>query len=356
MIQFILALAIALGPHAPAHATVTGRTPEQMIALFDEYVKHAKLQKDAAHPATPDWTTIGGKEFLTKTVISQLSAVEPADFNLFIFYIMDRYVNQPTEREIIFDFISSLSAAIAPDLEITRRLQSGPTAFVLEGALVYGTGLLLVGSLAWKFIFSRAGWGLEFMRHLRQRELALNNISRVFGGGFKLGTHPMTLAFTAGAAAGYIKDYVIPGGSTRRFDPSAILMVIQAQVACHLSYRGLELQNRYEAIQDDPEQVAKEQQDLAGKIKDIQTQSQELVTQWPRLESLDVKDRLFIKTLNAFPKATDWQKFRQSLSEAETSQDGRCRQMSLIHLNRELAKTAELLGPVPTPPVIPDVP
>ena len=48
---------------------------------------------------------------------TQITTLEPEDFNVFLLYLMDRYIQNPQERKALFGLISTLRENIAADLE-----------------------------------------------------------------------------------------------------------------------------------------------------------------------------------------------------------------------------------------------
>ncbi len=314
---------------------------ERSAKLLDDYIGHVRRL-----PSDSPWSTVGRNEFLAKAVVMQLATLRPDEFNLFLFHMMDKYVNQPEDRAAIKSLADTLGVELAADFEASKMLQNGPLQYVIRGAYSYGAWLMLAGAIGWKFIFARSQSTAEFLRQIRQRELTLNQKGRFASLGYRVATSPTTWivggSLGLGALGGYI-EYVLKSNSTYRINPATVLMVVQAQLACDLSYQALTIQEKFESLMNDSDQLEKEYGPMLTEIRRIRAEAQGLSEQWPRLENLDVQDRLFAEVLEQFPQSENWRDFRKALSEAETSRDGRCRQMSMLHLNQELEKLESYL-------------
>ncbi len=348
-----LILALALFTSHLSHGSGVGRSPEQMMGLFDEYLAHVTSQQQG-----PVWLEYGRQKFLARAVIAQIAAMRPDDFNALMFLMMERYVNKPAERQYLFNFLSATTESLSADLEYSRALQAGPQALMLEGSYKYGIWLLIAGHVVFKVALSRNVKGLaDLMRQLRQREVALTEMNKFYGLSYRVATSPttwLTVASTAGGAGLGALEHLIQSSGTHRLNPMIATMVVQAQLACHLSYQGLAVQEEFESVKNDPAKLKEAKPALLEQITTIAGQGKVLAEQYSRLENLDVRDRLFKKVLEQYPTADNWQKFRTMLTEAETSQNGQCRQMSMLHLKNELDKTAaeiRALVPEDTPAV-----
>lgn len=337
-------LSLILALTSVAQAAPGLRNPEQMLTLVDEYIAEVSSKQPG-----PVYLLTGREAYLAKAVATQIAALEPEDFNLFQFYLMDRYIKEPAQREHLYAFNRIVRDMIATDLANSASLRSGPWHEVVVGSYTYGAWILLGSVIGWRFLFSRSTRAVDFARGLKQRELSMAQSPALYRLGYKAATNPLILSVGAGAGAGYL-NYLLQSQRTHRVDPLQIMMVVQAQLACHLSYSGLAIQEKFESIRNAEEFPAEEGKKLLAEIASIGEQSKVLSQQFGRLEQIDVRDPLFQRTLQQFPKSESWAQFRSSLTDAETSRDGKCRQMSLVHLKLELDKTAMVIGnlmPVP---------
>ncbi len=345
---FIFLIGLCILASSFAGAAVNGRSSEDMMKLFDEYLFHVKLQQQG-----PDFLEYGRQKFLSRGVIAQASTLEPEDFNRFMFSLMNRYVTVPSERRYIFNFFSAITETLQADFAYTRALQAGPQSFMLEGTYKYGGWLMIAGGVVLKVasrrpVFARAGeW-------IGQREAALSQINRYYGLGFRYATSPTTWLITGSLGAGALAGYVEHGWAmdkVHRHNPIAAAMVVQAQLVCHLSYEGLGLEQRVKELADKPDDLAKEAPAIRKTIKDITAQAKELSSQWRRLEDLQdlVADKFFKEMQAQYPKAENWQQLVKALKDNEVSRDGKCRGLSTIHLIRTLNKTLGELPPEPQP-------
>lgn len=336
LIQLILTVSLFTG--TLVHAA-PGRSPEQMMGLFEEYLSHVKSRQQG-----PVWLEYGRQKHLARAVIAQITAMQPDQFNALLFLLMERYVAKPEERTYIFNFLSATTETISADLEYSRSLQDGPAALMLDGAWKYGAWVLIAGHIGYGVMVRKNIMGVaDIAKHFRQRQVAIGNYNKYLGIGYGVATSPTTLIAIGstgiGVAGGYF-EHMIGSSGTHRFNPMIATMVVQANLGCHLSYLGIAAQDDYEKVKDDNDKLKAAKKDLLTRIASVSEQAKVLNDQFSRLENLDVRDRLFQKVLEQYPKAEGWTKFRELLTNAETSSNGQCRQMSMRSLRAELEKTA----------------
>lgn len=353
LISLFLSVSVFLSTTAQAAALRNG---EEMIKLFDEYLFHVKSQQPG-----PIFLEYGRQKYLSRGVIAQASTLEPEDFNRFMFNLMERYVNKPEDRRYIFNFFSATTETLLPDFEYSRRLQEGPESFALEGTYKIGAWFMVAGSVA-LMVATRKGWNINMGQWVAEREAALTQMNKYYGLGFKYATSPTSALVVGSTAAGALGGYLEQkwySTYTYRHNPMSALMVVQAQLVCHLSYEGLSVAQQFEAVKDNEEELAKNAPELRKKISAIKSEAAELKGQWNRLVDLKdlMADKFFRELMSQYPKEQNWQGLVKSLQAAEESRDGKCRGLSTFHLMRELDKIVEELPapvesipqPVPVP-------
>jgi hypothetical protein len=336
---------------ATSFAAVGATPPAGMMDLVDLYVKELAT-------ASPDnmFGRIGKEEFLAKAVATQVATLEPEDFNVFLFYVMDRYIKNPGERKALFAFVQALRESVAADLANTAQIEQGPAHEMVTGAYTWGAWILIGGLIGWRVILASPLRTSTFMQKLQQQEMAIARAPRAYRLTYRITTNPLLWASAGGAGIGYFQ-YLLEKNRTHRLDPSRILNVVQAQLACQLSYQALDLEDRFEAARGDDERLRSAYPDLDAGITRTLEQARDLTDQFPRLDNLDVRDDLFQQDLRSLPMAKNFQDFRKDLSEADQAPDGRCRQMSLTHLilateqlRDNLRTSYEILAPADVTP------
>ncbi len=331
---FVFLIGLSILASSFAGAAVAGPSSAEMMKQFEEYLMHVKSQQPG-----PDFLEYGRQKFLSRGVIEQTAGLEPEDFNLFMFNLMNRYVTEPSDRRYIFNFFSAVTERLQADFAYSRALQAGPQSFMLEGTYKYGGWLMIAGGVVLK-IASRRPFFLRRAEWLGQRQAALSQINRYYGLGYRYATNPTTWlvggSLGAGALAGYVEHWMMD--RNHRHNPVAAAMVVQAQLVCHLSYEGLALEQKVKALADKPEEMVKEAPAIRKKIQDITAQAKELRAQWTRLEDLQdlVADKFFRELQSQYPKEESWQQLVSALKANEASRDGKCRGLSTIHLIRNL--------------------
>jgi hypothetical protein len=328
-----LTLCLSLGWPAPGFAVLQSRTPEAMLALVDEYVSETRSQQPG-----PIQLDIGRANYLAQYVVGQVITLNAEDFNTFMFYAIERYVKEPDQRPQIYLLFKQLHDALAADLQNSKQLRDGPYHEMVSGAYGWMTWILVL-YVGFRFKATQTLRGREFLAQVEKRELAIGR-KKYYRSAYNVVSNPLVWSSAVGAGLGYW-NYLIQSNRVHKLDPLEILKVVQAQLACDLSYRGLEVEQEWLDIKNEPSAIEQRGRQLQQKIEAIASEAATLHKQYKRLESLDVKERLFQQSLKLFPQAENWQQFRKSLSEAEESKDGQCRQMSLVHLKLELEKIAE---------------
>lgn len=363
--KFILSLTLSftLFANSLAYAAVSGN-PKDALQLVDEY-----LQMRSAKPAegqTPKealFNALGKEDYITQAVAMQLLSLEPEDFNLFLLYFMDRYVNKPSERLVLFDFLKILRGMIENDLANTELVKEGPEHYLVEGSYSYLMWIVVGGAIGWRTIMASPLRNSAFLREVGARDAALIRSSRVYRYSTKIMRNSLIGASVGGVGIGYL-DYLLQSHRTHRLDPAEILMVVQANLACQLSYDALKLNERVEAAVNDEKTVVQLAPALKLELTATIENAQVLLKEFPRLTKLDVNDRLFAKTLSFVPPAKDWQQYKKLLNESEANQDGQCRQISMEFVTRALSTASDNLTtiadayapPTPAPVAAPAAP
>lgn len=358
MLLILMSLTLLATSLAEAQ-TSPGQSSEEMMGLFDEYLIHVKSQQTG-----PEYLEYGRQKFLSRGVIAQAAALEPEDFNRFMFLLMNRYVTEPANRSYIFNFFSAVTETLRADFAYTQALQAGPQAFMIEGTYKYGGWIMIAGGVLIKLAARRPVF-TNFGAWVAERQAALSQVNKYYGLGFRFATSPTTWLISGsmglGALGGYL-EHSWAMDRVHRHNPIAASMVVQAQLVCHLSYEGLAVQQKVQELKDNPDELAKVAPELRQKITDIKSQATELRKQWNRLEDIQdlVADKFFQEIRSQYPKAESWQQLVKDLNANEVSRDGKCRGLSTIHLVRNLDKVAEELpapapNESPAPPAVPEV-
>jgi hypothetical protein len=345
-----LCLLMALLIANPSFAGVSRSSPSRAMVMVEDYLTLAALHEKMLK--MPDVTEkqkllqlIADYEYLQQGIQAEILGLTFDDFNVFLLYLLNRYINKPQERATLFEFMKTLRETIEPDLAYSERLRLGPGDRVMNGTMIYGA-LLLVGILVWHRIFAARVSRHELVQLVRSKQAALANKSKTLRYvGRTLGTS-FTVSAAGGAIGGYL-EYLLESNRMRRLDPMTMLAIVQAQVACEVSYDTLQLKDRVETLYKDKTQLNLHLQELHAETKRLSAQSHELVEQFDWLANLDVKDRMYQDYLERLPTADSWQKLRSQLSEAEQSQDGQCRQVSLTLVNKQLGEIQSILPELP---------
>ena len=325
-----LTLCLSLGLPTQGFAVLKNRTPEAMLDLVDEYVREMQSQQPG-----PIQLSVGRATYLAKNVVGQVITLNPEEFNMFLFYATERYVKEPKQRPQIYLLYKQIHDAIIADLENSKQLRDGPYHEMVSGAYGWMTWVLVL-YVGFRFKAAQTLRGREFLAEIEKRELAIGR-NKYYRSAYNVVSNPLVWSSAIGVGLGYW-NYLIQSNRTHKLDPLEILKVVQAQLACDASYRGLAIEQEWTNMKSDPATISLRGKPLLKKIVDLQSEAALLQKQYKRLESLDVKERMFQQTLKLYPQAGSWLEFRKNLIEAEESKDGQCRQMSLIHLNLELEK------------------
>lgn len=326
----LLSLILCLSLAAPMEgfAVLKSRTPETMLALVDEYV-----QETLSEQPGPIHLGAGRAAWLAKNVVGQVITLSPEDFNMFLFYTVERYIKDAKHRPQIYLLLKQIHDAIKADLDNTKQLKEGPYHEMVKGSYSYLTWIIVL-YVGFRFKAAHTMRGREFLMEIEKREMAIGK-NKYYRSAYNVASNPVVWGGLAGAGIGYV-NYLRELDKVRRSDPLEILKVVQANLACDLSYRGLEVEQEWLKIKDEPNAIGVLGPKLQEKARNLMAESAVLSKQYKRLQSLDTKERLFQQTLKELPE--NWAQFRKSLTEAEESKDGQCRQMSLIHLKLELEK------------------
>ncbi len=341
--RMILAGILSLQLSFPAHCAAP--TPVELVDLVEEYIVHMKSQQTGSV-----FLPAGRQEYLSKAVAAKIAAQEPENFNLFLFFLIDSYVKRSADRPYLFSLMQILRDHISSDLEATRLLQEGPAESIKQSVYSYWIWIALTVGISWKLMLSRSAPLTERVRHINE---GLAQRGRLYQLPYRMLANPLTISLAPAVFWGYFQ-YFLESHRTHRLDPGEILKVVQAQMACHLSYRGLEIQDQFEAISSNEAELKTMSPELRGAIDQILTEANQLQKQNPYLLNLRVNDRFFTNTLKQYPESKSWQQFRRALNTTSTDQAGTCRQVSLDFLSRSLQDVRQKLPAAPTTPPRPE--
>lgn len=327
----LLCAVVALLLPLQSFAAVNRSDPARMLELVDQYLAELKVQPTG----NKDLFNAGQQAYLANAVSAQINTLEPEDYNVFLFYLMDRYIKNPDERKDLFTFVKALHDSNASEWARYKQIDDGPAHFVVDGVFAYGTWILLGGIVGWRVVMHTPARNTALVQSMQRLELSMATKPKPYRYTYKVLSSPFTTSALAGGIVGGL-EYIREKSKARRLDPLPVLNVVQSQLACLVSYQGLELADRFEAVRNDSEALVREFQGLDAAITQTHKEASLLVEQYPSLDNLDVTDRLFQQKLAQLPQAKNWQEFRKNLIEAEQSADGQCRQMSLTHLKIQL--------------------
>ncbi len=277
--------------------------------------------------------SIAGSEYILQGVATQILSLDPEDFNMFTLFLMQRYIHSPVERPVIVDFIKTFRPSLAADLEFTRRLRQGNLGHVYDRSWVYMFGVLLTG-LAFRKIFVNRLNSSEFLRQVRintATNAPLRYSGRVIG-------NPWVYSAAGGVGLSHLHYVMFEKSRNRRLDPSPILRVVQAQIACQLSFETLELIEKVEKLIPSDEQLNAEKHPLRATYNRIAGEAEHLVKDFEELENLDIADRKFQENLGLLPNVKDFQDLRRQLTESPNPADGQCRQVPMAILLKRLSE------------------
>ena len=341
--RIILAGILSLQLSLPAHAAAP--TSVELTELVEQYIGHMKSQQTGSV-----FLPTGRQEYLSKAVAAKIAAQEPENFNLFLFFLIDSYVKRTTDRPYLFSLMQILRDHISADLEATRLLQEGPTESIKQSVYSYWIWIALTVGISWKLMLSRSAPLTERVRHINE---GLAQRSRLYQLPYRMLANPLTISLAPAVFWGFFQ-YFLESHRTHRLDPGEILKVVQAQLACHLSYRGLEIQDQFESIASNEAELKSKAAKMRGTIDLILTEADQLRKQNQQLLNLRVNDRFFAKALKQYPESKSWQQFRQALNTTDTDQAGTCRQVSLDFLSRSLEDVKQKLPDAPATPAPPE--
>ena len=342
MIKKIFAVLIACTVLTSSTSFATaGTDPQRVLQVVDEYIA---TMKDAQNPddlKAQTFKPIGQADYLGKVVSTQLLSLQPEDFNIFLFYFMDRYIHHPEERKLLFDFTQLVRGMIKNDLDNTKALREGPYSFIFQGSYKYATWIFLgvSGLVLWRKILSSPARTAALVSEMKTQESAITSLGRSLRDTAITMNKPLLwVGVSLSGAAGGGLEYVLKTHSTHRLDPAEILMVVQSQLACEVSIEGLALEQRFEDLAKDDDQLLKGSAKLKTDISALMSQSKDLLDQFPRLTDLYVNDRLFKQTLQVFPQANNWAEYKKMLNDSDINKDGQCRQIALNRLTDQLSE------------------
>jgi hypothetical protein len=338
--RLLLSLFLCLQLSLPANGQNLADNPTDLTGLVDDYVARMK-SKYSPHLFLP----VGRDEYLSKAVAARIAAQDTGNFNRSVLYLIGRYIEQVEERPYLFTLIQMVRARIAPDLEATRLLQEGPHESVVQRIYSSWVWVWIAAGVGWRFLLIRSA-----LLSARTQEIhaALARRGRLYHIPYRLVANPATISAEATAGWGYL-EYLTESAKAHKVDPVEILKVAQANLACHLSYRGLEIEDRIEALKDQPGELKRESPTLREAAAQVLKETQVMDAQNKFLQNLRVNDRFFGRALSHLPPSKDWQSFRSALNSTDEDQPGTCRQISLHYLKHKLQERMEDLAPEEKP-------
>lgn len=270
-----------------------------------------------------------GKDAYVQSSALPISGLDPEKFNLALLYLLARYAEKPEEREDLFELIQHVRGQIQGELAVKQAIEDGPSSFLVDGALNYGVFILIGGAIIWKGILSARNPSKALSHEIHETEKTM--LKRYTGSGKTL-LWTTAVSSAAGAGIGSI-EYMLEKNKTHKIDPLLILNIMQAQIACKLSYEALDLLNKYQSTSN----ISGEQAKIAvNQIDQLIAQSKLLMDQFPQLDHLSMQDFLFQKAMEQLPPETDFQKVRENLKAQGASQNGACSEISLNNVSRTL--------------------
>lgn len=349
-----LSLLLAALIFAPpgAMADVSNSDPQQALQLVDDYLKRTAEEKKQG-----TFDTLGRNTYIAQAIASRLLTLQPEDFNLFVFYFVDRYIHHPEQREGLFDFVKIVREMIKDDLANTARLNGGAADDAIRGSYQYGIWILLGGSLAWFLIMKSPLRTMSFIAKMQEGEMTLMRAGRWYRYGWKTATS-VVIPGVSGGMLGLLLHH-LEANKTHRLDPLEVLSVAQANLACQLSYDTLQAEQHLQKLTDDDTLMAKEGKPLNTQVKTLLDQVKVLQDQFPWLTGLRVSDPVFQKIIDEYPKASNWQDYKNRLAAQGASENGQCVQISLTHVGsklQEMSDALDTLAPVDTIPAAPPAP
>lgn len=343
MMRIMISLTLSLSIFASnVQAAQVAVTPSEIDKIVDEYIGEAKSSQ-----AGPMHLSVGKQVYLAQAIVGEVIGYTPEDFNMFLFYTIERYIKEPQNREVIFTLLKELRGAISADLFNSKMLREGPQHNIVQGMYRHAAWVLVMYA-GFRFAATYLTRGKQFLSVMEKKELELIQRGPYYRLGYRVATNPLAWSTAAGAGIGFW-EYLRDRNKTQKHDPIEVLEVVQASLACDLSYRALELQDEYEKFSKDPEMLGLRATRLLSKIEDIGNQAGLLKKQFSRLESLEIGERLFNERMQRFPPAKTWQKFRSNLVQAEQLKDGECRAVSMENLERHFKKLTATLIPYVNP-------
>lgn len=360
ILKFAIALSLLCTQNF-AFAGGVGTNQFAGMSLVDDYLR--QMAKD---PKSKDFSAlaqIARQQHLQDVVVAQIERLVPGDFNIFLFALLERYAQHPDERALLASLFTAIRQDIAPELEATQTLkEDGAVGSAWDGTVSnYAFWIAIGASVA-------ANWLLKYHGILEgpQQTAALANsierdavnvraprFSRMAKQGLiRAGVRTGAIAVGAGsgAAIGYLY-YLLENNKTHKLDPAIMLQVLQANLACELSYQALKLDDKFNQDLLSADGLGNNGPTYGKDILSLMTQATELKKEYPQLENLLMRDRIFQEHVNALPPARSWQELRSHLNATDKAVEGQCQAVSMdVLLNSMLIDLAQ----VPPPPEAPN--
>lgn len=274
-----------------------------------------------------------------RAIRNRIEALDPKEFNEAYRDIIDRYIAKPEERAALNELFRYTKIADANHYAKTADLELGWGHAFSDGVQL-GTWFVLAG----------AGWTiskvLAKIPDPRFRLLqALQNLDRASTTWQRHRRWAYTSAKmgVAGAAAGAVAGGLMTlkwgyeVSQTRKLDPTELLRLAQVNIACSLSYRGLDIDERVEKADRDPETLLPDYAKLRKEIIAVGDEATELYSHYERLFYLRAGDLDFEDISARFDKLPDYQALRARLARGSDSNSKFCAGVSMDHVKRSAA-------------------
>ena len=316
---FMLCLSFA----TPAQAAVTHSNAENARQLVEEFISVARSEQPL-----DTFGSIGKSEYL-ETLVLELGALEPEDFNNMMYYLMNRYGTHPEDRAVISALIEALHGLLAPQLAENQMVRSGPNHYLVYGATRYAL-IVLAGAVGWRVL----------VRHVFKRKAPLLTGVKVAGGElkkskryFKYFSAPGMKTFVGGvgvaavgAGAGYFEYWWKSIQSHRHSDPRHLLVLKQVQMLCELSYQGYGLQQHFNRVKTDAKKFRAQIDNLSCRVNRVGREAADMVKQLKELERISYDDPFYVENYVSVPKTQNWDGYGRVMGQETTN--GQCQMVA----------------------------
>lgn len=336
MTKRLLALAIAF--LIPFQAFAASANPEQLMVMVDEYIKEVKATPKDVDPAFAD----AQAAYFAEGMAIETRALLPEEFNIFMFAVMSRYINKPDERDALFKYMKFVRGWISADLENTAKLEYGAAHFMNPANYSWYTWAIIgAGVVIGRKVFNGPMRNTRFVQAMENVQLKAATWKAPYRIGFRAATHPLAIVGYAGAGLGYL-EYQLEKSKLHRLDPMVFMNVVQTQIAFHLAYQALPLEDRFNSLMEDEARLRSEFTVLNKDITTLVDQATLLIDQYGRLDNISPCEPEFIKAVKKLPLQKD-KYFRDIFVDEANAKGGQCGQVALTLLIIQGGKMREAL-------------